>query len=326
MIRRIRQRPLPFRALLVLSLLVLSSLPIGIKSSQAATKQIGSAARPPNPSVAERLAFTGSTTALPLPAFSHVFVIVMENREYSSIVGSTSAPYLNSLIDKYGLATQYYGVTHPSEPNYLALFSGSTHGITDDGRHDIAAPNLVDELSAKGKSWKVFAENVPLNCYTGSSANGGEDGSGTYVRKHEPAISFTDISHNASRCARITDLTHFSPSAASFELIVPNLCHDMHDCSTATGDAFLKGIVPTILSSNAWQQGGVLFITWDEGTTSTHGGGHVATLVISKQTPAGYRSSTFHNHYSLLHTIETAWRLGCLASSCTANTLSEFFR
>jgi hypothetical protein len=197
--------------------------------------------------------------------------------------------------------------------------------VTTDGTFNLGAKNVADQMDAKGKTWKIFAQNVPLNCYTGSSASGGEDGSGSYVRRHEPAISFTDISGNASRCANITDFTHFDPAAANYEFIKPNLCNDMHDCSVAVGDAFLSSFVPSILNSAAWKQGGVLFITWDEGTSTTGGGGHVATIVIASNVTAGYRSSTAHNHYSLLRTIEDAWGLGCLANTCSANNMAEFF-
>ncbi len=266
-----------------------------------------------------------ATAPASLPVFSHVYTILMENKEINSIVGSSSAPYINSLIAQYGLATNYTGVAHPSEPNYIALYSGSTQGVTDDAQHDLGAKNVADQIEASGRTWKMFAQNVPLNCYTGMTASGGEDGTGNYARKHEPAISFTDISLNASRCANITDFTHFDPAAANYEFITPNLCNDMHDCSVATGDTFLKGFVPKILGSTAWQQGGVLFITWDEGTTNTGGGGVVATLVIASNVPAGFKSSTAHNHYSLLHTIENSWGLGCLANTCSANDLREFF-
>lgn len=209
---------------------------------------------------------TPAATSMPAgPTFSHVYLIVMENKGYGSIVGNSNAPYINSLIADYGLATNYSGVAHPSEPNYLALFSGSTQGIADDAHHDFAGQNLTDQLEARGKTWRVFAQNVPLDCFMGATANNGEDGTGTYARKHEPAISFTDISTSPSRCGNITDFTHFDPAAADFEFIAPNLCNDMHDCSVATGDAFLRDFVPTILNSPAWQQGGVLFITWDEG-------------------------------------------------------------
>ncbi len=259
-----------------------------------------------------------------VPHFGHIYVIVMENKEYGSIVGSASAPYVNSLIRRYGLATRYFAVAHPSEPNYLALFSGSTHGIRDDGVHNLAGTNLADQIGATGRSWRIVAENVPLGCYKGATHYGGEDGAGWYARKHEPAISFTDVSGSARRCGYITDFRHFSPTAASFELIVPNLCHDMHDCSVRTGDAFLSRFVPRITASAAFADS-ALFITWDEGSTSLGGGGHVATLVISPRVTAGTVSSTSHNHYSLVRTIESAWGLGCLAKTCTANDLRELF-
>lgn len=265
-------------------------------------------------------------TAGRVPSFGHVYVIVMENKDYGSIVGSKDAPYTNSVIHKYGLATNYYAVAHPSQPNYLALFSGSTQGVTDDKVHDVSGRNLADQLKAHGKTWRVYAENVPLGCYKGAKASGGEDGSGTYARKHEPAISFTDIGNSPSRCAHITDLTHFDPEAANYEFIVPNLCHDTHDCSISEGDAFLRAFVPRILGSNAWKHDGVLFITWDESEQDEgRGGGRVPTLVISPLVRPGFKSSIPHTHYSLLRTIEDAWGLGCLNRTCAASNMAEFF-
>ena len=267
---------------------------------------------------------TSAVTSTPAsPTFSHVYLIVMENEGYGNIVGNSSAPYINSLIADYGLATNYSGVAHPSEPNYLALFSGSTQGIDDDANYDFAGQNLADQIEARGRTWKVLAQNVPLYCFTGATATDGEDGAGIYARKHEPAISFTDISTSPSRCGNITDFTHFDPAAADFEFIVPNLCNSMHDCSIAMGDAFLHSFVPTILNSPAWQQGGVLFITWDENEGQF--GNRVATLVISQAVPKGFQSDVAHDHYSLLRTIEDAWGLGCLNNTCTANNLNEFF-
>jgi hypothetical protein len=251
----------------------------------------------------------------------------MENHEYGSIVGSSHAPYLNALIRRYGLATNYHAVTHPSLPNYLALFAGSNFGIHDDGIHNLTARNLADQLAAHGRTWHVYAQDLPSRCYARSAAYGGVDligAAGWYVRKHEPAISFTDISRNATRCGRITHLAGFSPSAASFELIVPNMTNDMHDGTIAQGDAFLRGFVPRITGSAAFARS-LLIITWDEGTTSLGGGGHVATIVIAPGVRAGFRSSISHTHYSLLRTVEDAWALGCLNHSCSANDLREFF-
>ncbi len=257
-------------------------------------------------------------------SFSHVYLIVMENKNYDEIVGNEDAPYINSLIAQYGSATNYRAVAHPSEPNYIALFSGSTQGVTNDGLYNLDGQNLADQLEAHGKTWRVFAQNVPPDCFTGITASDGEDGTGTYARKHEPAISFTHISTAPERCSHITDFAHFDPAAADFSFIVPNLCNDMHNCSIATGDAFLQDFVPTILTSDAWQQNGVLFIVRDENEGSSSSN-QVAALVITNKVRLGFQSAVAHNHYSLLRTIEDAWGLGCLNQTCHANNLAEFF-
>jgi phosphatidylinositol-3-phosphatase len=262
-----------------------------------------------------------------VPAFSHIYLVVMENREYGAIVGNPRAPYINALIRRYGLATNYYAVTHPSEPNYLALFAGSTFGIRDDAVHDLGARNLADQLASHGRTWHVYAQDYPGHCSGTSASQGGVDlagAAGWYARKHDPAISFTDISGSATRCAQITRLAGFSPTAASFELIVPNMTNDMHDGSVAQGDSFLAAFVPRITGSAVFATS-LLLITWDEGGSNLGGGGRVATIVVSPRVRAGLRSATNHSHYSLLRTIEDAWSLGCLNQACTANNLREFF-
>lgn len=271
-----------------------------------------------------------------VPNFAHIYVIVLENESSSSIIGSTKAPYLNQLAHSYGLAANYDAVAHPSQPNYIALWSGSTQGVKDDRVHRIDAQNIGDQLEAAGKSWRVFAQNVPVGsqgsaptCYTGATSSGGPDGKGTYARKHNPAVSFVDVSNATARCAaHVSNFSNFDPAAANLELIVPNLCNDMHDCGVAAGDAWLKNWLPQhILSTPTWQKtNSAIFVTWDEGSGGASGGGQVATIVISKQTPAGFVSNVPHTHYSLLRTIQDAWGLDCLKYSCTANTLGEFFK
>jgi Phosphoesterase family. len=255
-------------------------------------------------------------------------LLVLENEEYASLVGSADAPYLNGLIAKYGLASNYYGVAHPSQPNYLALFSGSTQGVTDDGNHDLTGTNLADQLDAAHKTWSVFAQDYPGGCFAGATKGGAGEGigaAGSYARKHNPAISFTAISSNPSRCARIANFAAFDPAAADFELIAPNQCNDMHSCPIATGDAFLSTFVPRITSSPAFADS-VLFITTDEGKSDSGGGGQVVTVVISPLGKTGFTSAMRHDHYSLLHTIENSWGLSCLAQSCSANDMAEFFK
>ena len=255
----------------------------------------------------------------------HVFLIVLENKSEGDIVGSPDAPYLNDLIGRFGMATDYQALAHPSQPNYIALFSGSTHDVLDDEVHDIDAPNLADQLDAAGTSWRVYAENLPAgSCFTGGASRDGPDGDGVYVRKHNPAISFTSISGSPERCANIQPLTAFDPGAAGFELIVPNMCHVMHDCPASSGDTWLAGFVPRILDSAAWRDGGALFITFDEGADNSSRN-EIPTLVIAPDVAPGYRSGVAHTHYSLLRTIELGLGVDCLVESCSANTLGEFF-
>ena len=286
------------------------------------------------------LAGCGGGTTLPtqsytprpgaLPNISHIFVIVMENAEYSDIIGSSDAPYTNSLASSYGLATQYYAVSHPSLPNYLSLIGGDTFGVTSDCTDCLVnAPNLVDALEAGYKTWRAYMEDMPSPCFTGDAY--------PYMQKHDPFIYFDDVRNNAARCHNIVPLTGLaadlsSGTAPDFVWITPNMCHDMHDCSTATGDAWLSHEVPLILASSAWKQGGALFITWDEGTSSDGccayaTGGRVATLVISPLGKSHVQSATPHDHYSLLRTIADAWHLtepGHAADPATV-PLTEFF-
>lgn len=264
-------------------------------------------------------------SVLPVPPFTHAYVIVLENKSFERIVGNAEAPYLAELIDRYGLAESYQAVAHPSQPNYIAMVSGSTQGIVDNGTHDVMGPTIFDQLEAAGRSWRVYAENVPPGCFTGASADGGPDGPGQYVRKHNPAISFTGISGSIERCANIQDLGALDPAAADLEIIVPNMCHGMHDCSVAEGDAWLRQVVPTIIESPAFRSGGALFITFDESDLDTTGSNRVATIIVGDQVPMGLRSMTPHSHYSLLRTLQDAWSLPCLEKSCAANTLGEFF-
>jgi phospholipase C len=248
----------------------------------------------------------------------------MENEEASSITAATM-PYLYGLSNQFGRATQMYGVSHPSLPNYLAFWSGSTQGVSDDSVHNITAPTLASQVTAAGKQWRVYAQNVPGNCFTGSSASGGIDGpgvAGTYVRKHEPAISFTAVQTSPTECAKIQPLAAFNPTAFDVAFVAPNLCNDMHDCSLATGDAFLTAFLPQVFNSPDWAHT-LLIVTFDEGSSGANGGGNVFMLV-ARQGLSGVTSSTTHNHYGVLRTIENVLGMSCLANSCNATPLTEF--
>lgn len=272
----------------------------------------------------------------------HVFVIVMENHGYDQIVGNPDAPYINQLRERFASADQYYAIRHPSLPNYLALVSGSTQGMTYDCADcTFDAPNLVDQLEAHGKSWRGYMEGMPAPCYAGVATGSflQQTFGGAYVRRHNPFMNFADVAHNPSRCANVVPFTQFQTDLQAnrlpdFVWITPNLIHDMHNGTVADGDAWLSEVVPEILASSAWRDDGVLFVTWDEGPDSDHAGccgdamgGRVVTLVVGVNARRGYHSSIPYTHYSLLRTIEDAWGLGYLAHASDSDTRSmeDFF-
>lgn len=267
----------------------------------------------------------------PLPNFKHIFIIVMENKDYANLIGSDQAPYLNALAKQYGLATNYYGARHPSLPNYIALTSGDTFDITSDCTDCfVNAPNIVDQIETTGYSWKAYMESMPSPCFVGNAGD-------LYRQKHDPFIYYDDIRTNPARCNKIVPFTEFTADVKvnalpDFVWITPNMCHAMHDCPVSTGDTWLKTHVPTILASPAWKDNGVLFITLDEGSGPAGcckyaTGGRLATLVIAPDVPAGFTSNVPYSHYALLHTIETAWHLPLLGKAncdCTI-PMTDFF-
>jgi hypothetical protein len=252
----------------------------------------------------------------------HVAVIVMENEEYGSIIGSAQAPFISGLARRYALATAMYATTHPSLPNYLALTGGSTFGISSDCTGCVVrASNLATQLETAGIPWKAYMEGLPHACFTGAE-------SGDYAKKHDPFVYFRSVIDNASQCRRVVPLSELAADERAgtlprFIWITPNLCHDMHDCSVSTGDRFLARLIPRLLT--ALGQRGLLFLTWDEGSSDAGccrvaGGGHIATIVAGSGAKPGARLSTPADQYSLLQAVEDLLRLPRLryaACGCT---------
>ena len=244
--------------------------------------------------------------ATPPRSVDHVIWIWMENKPYDAVIGSPSAPFENQLAAACGLATNYHGVTHPSLPNYIAATSGSTQGIADDdppSSHPLDVASIYSQVKAAGKTWRDYAESAPGNCPLTSS--------GPYAVKHDPAPYYTGI---RSDCAAwdvpmgttasgnfLTDLT--SGTLPAFSFVTPDLCNDTHDCPVATGDAWLQSWFAKILASPTYLAGRtVVFVTWDEDDGSASN--RVPLIVVSPSTPAGTRSGTSFDHYSLLKTTE----------------------
>jgi phosphatidylinositol-3-phosphatase len=268
-----------------------------------------------------------STTAISAPSaslkVSRIVVVVLENREYGDIVGRPGAPYINSLIGQSALAANYHAVSHPSLPNYLALTGGSTFGFdgSDCLTCSVSRPNLIDELTAAGISWKAYMEDIPSVCSFAASSGG-------YVRRHDPFMYYRDVAHNRSRCRFVVPASRLGRDLArhslpTFVWLSPNVCHDMHSCGTYAGDRYLRTVMPRLLSELG--PTGVLFLTWDEGETNSGccgvaKGGHIFTLIAGPGARAGYRSTLPYDHYSLLRTIEDLWglrRIGWAACPCT---------
>jgi acid phosphatase len=276
-----------------------------------------------DPAVRPRLTIVYGAAST-LPVFSHVVTIIFENHEYGSIIGSSSAPYFNSLAKQYGLGTSYDGIMHPSLPNYMALTGGRTVFTTDCAGCTTSAPSIVDQVEQSGRAWRGYMESMSSPCLPTDS--------GLYAQKHNPFVHYSGLLNDRARCEShvvpssnlLTDLRN--GDLANYTWITPNMCNDMHDCSIGTGDAWLAGLVPKILASPAWDRNSVLFIVFDEGTTSSGGGGRIPFLVVSGRTPAGLKVGTTYNHYNLLATIEQSWGLPRLGAAAGAAVLSEFFR
>ncbi len=270
-----------------------------------------------------RLQTTPSPVAhLPGGRPTHIAVIVMENEEYGSIIGSSATPFINGLAHRYGLASSMYAISHPSLPNYLALTGGSTFQITSDCTDcTLGKTSIVDQFSAAHISWKAYMEGLPHPCFTGA-------GAGEYAKKHDPFVYYTPVADQPARCANVVPLSELAAderagSLPAFNWITPNLCHDMHDCSPSTGDRFLASLIPPLLRSLGPH--GLLFLTWDEGASDNGccrlaSGGHIATIVAGGGAKRGARLTTPVDHYSVLQTIEDVLglpRLRAAGCACT---------
>ena len=268
------------------------------------------------------VALTGAQAApRPVPSFDHVIVIVLENKVRGSVLGNRSAPTFNSLASRYALLAGYRGVTHPSLPNYLALVSGSTQGITSDCTAcSTGGRSLADTLEAKGRTWKTYAEGLPRAGWTGAAT-------GRYVKRHVPFLYFRRVLARPALLRNVVPLSALSRDLAArrlpdFSLVVPDMCHDMHDCSVATGDAWLKRFVPSLLRSRQLANSAV-FIVFDESDSADP---RVASLALGPLVRPGSVYAPAMSHYGLLRTIEDAWGLPRLGRSARVAPVTGIWR
>jgi len=254
-----------------------------------------------------------TASSQPVPpslAERHVFVIVMENRSYSDALGS---PYLSSLAKSYAVATNYHSVSEPSLPNYLAMTSGDTWNIHDDNYHQLPPTGLGEQLTGAGITWKAYSEGFAGDCFASPYP---------YALKHNP------FAYYGGGCpANVVPIEELAgdlrAKTPTLSWIMPGLCNDGHDCSQNTADAWVAQVVPAILASPAWRQGGILLITWDEAGTASDN--HVATLVIAPNAVV-HQSDTYYNHYSLLATIEDQVGVARLGQAAAATAMTDLIR
>ena len=254
-----------------------------------------------------------AAAALPTPA--HIVVVMEENHSYSDIIGNSSAPYMNSLASSGALITASYGVTHPSEPNYMALFSGSTDGLSADTCPVTSkAANLGSELLAAGKTFKGYSEGLPS---TGSTTCT----SGKYARKHSPWINFSNVPTADSLPYTSFPSSSNYASLPTVSFVIPNLNDDMHDGTISAADTWLKNNL-TAYATWAKSNNSLLIVTWDEDDYTENN--QIPTIIVGQHVTTGNYDETI-NHYNLLATLEQMYGLTKVGSSSSASVISDIW-
>jgi phosphatidylinositol-3-phosphatase len=271
---------------------------------------------PPSPTASP------SPTPEPLvPDFTHIIVIMFENKEFNSVIGNSKMRAYNRWAGDYTLLTDEFAIMHPSLPNYIALIGGDTFGITSDNpKISIDSPSLPDLIEASGRTWKAYMESMPTPCQTTDTL--------LYVIKHNPFVWFKPIVDNKTRCQNsIVPLTQLDSDLRAHTLpnyvfIMPNSCNSAHDsyidpenCDVNVADGWLDEMLKSLWGYGPIEENGLIIVTWDEGQGDhnccglTTGGGRVPTILISSKAKKGFLDDTPYTHYSILKTIETAWSL-----------------
>jgi phosphatidylinositol-3-phosphatase len=257
----------------------------------------------------------GPAPAAGVPQPAHIVVVVFENRSFGQVIGSPAAPYMNELAHQGALFTHSYAITHPSEPNYLALFSGSTFGVQSDScPENFNAANLASGLLRAGKTFVGFAEDLP-------AAGSKLCLDGEYARKHVPWADFTNIPPNVSQPFSSFPVGNYS-ALPTVSFVIPNLCNDMHDCSINTGDSWLRknlnGYVTWAITHDS-----LLIVTFDEddGTSVNQ----IPTIFVGQQVRPGSYPERI-THYTVLATIEAAYGLPRDGAAGSASPITDIWQ
>jgi acid phosphatase len=277
-----------------------ASHPVGHAVSQPASQPAGQPA--PSLSLGPALSETAG----------HVVVVMMENHSYSEIIGNSSAPFLNSLAQQGMSLTEMHGVAHPSQPNYVALFSGGPQGITSDScPHSFSVDNLGNQLRATGLGWSFagYSEDLP-------SVGSEVCTAGSYARKHVPWTNFTDLPATVNQPWTSFPTSYSRLPTVAF--VIPNLDDDMHNGTIAQGDAWVRdhfsGYATWARTHNS-----LLIITWDEDDNTPSN--HIPTIITGANVPAKQVGLTT-NTYSLLRLIEERYGLALLGHAASATQIT----
>ncbi len=255
-------------------------------------------------------------------------MVVLENRNYDSVLGHASWPYLNSLASRYALATNYTAVTHPSIGNYFTLAVGDTITNDDNFRTVVNINNIVRRLTAAGKTWTSYAEDLPSTGYIGPDQ-------GTYTQHHNIFTLLSDVANSSTQRQQLKPFSQFAADLAAgrmtdYVYIVPNSCDDGHDCSDNQVDTWLRDNIDPLIHSSLFGNNSALIITFDESETwyaSNGNGWKVPWIAVGPRAKTGYRSSTAYTHAATLRWVLEA--LGVTTSlpgeAATAPHMTEFF-
>ncbi|MET0965599.1 MAG: PKD domain-containing protein [Nakamurella sp.] len=258
------------------------------------------------PASAQRAAAAGA-----VPLYDHVVVVIMENHSADNIMANPAAPYINSLAAAGANMTQSFGITHPSQPNYIALFSGSQHGVIDNScPSNLSADNLGAQLIAAGRTFVGYSESMPSAGYTGCSING-------YARKHNPWVDFSNVP--AASNQPLTSLPADWSALPTVSMVVPNLFNDMHDGTIGQADSWLQNRFDSYVQW-AKQHNSLLILTWDEDDSKSSN--RIPTVFAG----AGIRPGQYPqliNHYNVLRTLQDMYGLPPLANSVTAGPVVD---
>lgn len=238
-----------------------------------------------------------------IPSYDHVVVVILENKSYEEIINSPGAPYINSLANSGASFTQSFAIEHPSQPNYLDLYSGSNQGITNDDSVVIKfkTANLGSELISKGKSFKTFSENLPVVGWDGNASNG-------YVRKHNPSVNWVGSDINQIPAETNQPFTSFPAdftTLPTISFVVPSLQNDMHDGSISAGDTWIKNNLSPYIN---WAQthNSLFILTFDEDDNSANN--HITTIFTGQYVKPGAYATKI-THFTILRTLEDMYNL-----------------